>query len=135
MKAIYTAIFRKCLIFMPGAKIPCVRTEVFCGRALPYITIIRFLMFSVRVINFISMTTGACRDITSQEFAANDIKILVSGGKPWEFYNYNKVISSIGLIPELYTIMNFSVPETAVYALFDEYKEQTYYAEYAPDIL
>ena len=32
MKAIYTAIFRKCLIFMPGAKIPCVRTEVFCGR-------------------------------------------------------------------------------------------------------
>lgn len=78
---------------------------------------------------------GACRDITSQEFAANDIKILVSGGKPWEFYNYNKVISSIGLIPELYTIMNFSVPKQQSMLFLDEYKEQTYYAEYAPDIL
>lgn len=78
---------------------------------------------------------GACRDITSQEFAANDIKILVSGGKPWEFYNYNKVINSIGLIPELYTIMNFSVPKQQSMLFLDEYKEQTYYAEYAPDIL
>ena len=78
---------------------------------------------------------GACRDITSQEFAANDIKLLVSGGKPWEFYNYNKVINSIGLIPELYTIMNFSVPKQQSMLFLDEYKEQTYYAEYAPDIL
>lgn len=78
---------------------------------------------------------GDCRDITSQEFAANDIKLLVSGGKPWEFYNYNKVISSIGLIPELYTIMNFSVPKQQSMLFLDEYKEQTYYAEYAPDIL
>lgn len=78
---------------------------------------------------------GACRDITSQEFAANDIKILVSGGKPWEFYNYNKVINSIGLIPELYTIMNFSVLKQQSMLFLDEYKEQTYYAEYAPDIL
>ncbi|MBU5451430.1 hypothetical protein, partial [Acetivibrio sp. MSJd-27] len=36
---------------------------------------------------------GACRDITSQEFAANDIKLLVSGGKPWEFYNYRFIKS------------------------------------------
>lgn len=78
---------------------------------------------------------GACRDITSQEFASNDIKILVSGGKPWEFYNYNKVINSIGLIPDLYTIMNFSVPKQQSMLFLDEYKEQTYYAEYAPDIL
>lgn len=78
---------------------------------------------------------GACRDITSQEFVANDIKILVSGGKPWEFYNYNKVINSIGVIPELYTIMNFSVPKQQSMLFLDEYKEQTYYAEYAPDIL
>lgn len=78
---------------------------------------------------------GACRDITSQEFVANDIKILVSGGKPWEFYNYNKVISSLGVIPELYTIMNFSVPKQQSMLFLDEYKEQTYYAEYAPDIL
>lgn len=78
---------------------------------------------------------GACRDITSQEFVANDIKILVSGGKPWEFYNYNKVIDSIGVIPELYTIMNFSVPKQQSMLFLDEYKEQTYYAEYAPDIL
>ena len=78
---------------------------------------------------------GACRDITSQEFAANDIKLLVSGGKPWEFYNYNKVINSIGLIPELYTIMNFSVPKQQSMLFLDEYKEQTYYAEYAPNIL
>lgn len=78
---------------------------------------------------------GACRDITSQEFAANDIKLLVSGGKPWEFYNYNKVINSIGLIPELYTIMNFSVPKQQSMLFLDEYKDQTYYAEYAPDIL
>lgn len=78
---------------------------------------------------------GACRDITSQEFVANDIKILVSGGKPWEFYNYNKVINSLGVIPELYTIMNFSVPKQQSMLFLDEYKEQTYYAEYAPDIL
>lgn len=78
---------------------------------------------------------GACRDITSQEFAANDIKILVSGGKPWEFYNYNKVISSIGLLPDLYTIMNFSVPKQQSMLFLDEYKDKTYYAEYAPDIL
>lgn len=78
---------------------------------------------------------GACRDITSQEFAANDIKILVSGGKPWEFYNYNKVINSIGLLPDLYTIMNFSVPKQQSMLFLDEYKDRTYYAEYAPDIL
>lgn len=78
---------------------------------------------------------GACREVTSQEFAANDVKILVSGGKPWEFYNYNHVINSLGLIPELYTIMNFSVPKQRTMLYLDEYKAQTYYAEYAPDIL
>lgn len=77
---------------------------------------------------------GACRDITSQEFIANDIKILVSGAKAWEFYNYNKVINSLGLVPDLYTIMNFSIPKQRSMLFIDEYKEQTYFAEYAPSI-
>ncbi len=77
---------------------------------------------------------GACHDITSQEFIANDIKILVSGAKAWEFYNYNKVINSLGVVPDLYTIMNFSIPKQQSMLFIDEYKEQTYYAEYAPSI-
>lgn len=77
---------------------------------------------------------GACHDITSQEFIANDIKILVSGAKAWEFYNYNKVINSLGLVPDLYTIMNFSIPKQRSMLFIDEYKEQTYFAEYAPSI-
>lgn len=78
---------------------------------------------------------GACRDITSQEFISNDIKILVSGAKPWEYYNYSKVIEGLAAVPNLYTIMNFSVPEQRKMLCLEELKEQTYFAEYSPSFL
>ena len=77
---------------------------------------------------------GACRDITSQEFISNDIKILVSGSKPWEFYNYFKVIEALPEIPDLYTIMNFSIPSQRNVLFVDELKDRTFFAEYSPSM-
>lgn len=76
---------------------------------------------------------GACRDITAQEFLSNDIKIFVSGAKPWEFYNYSKTMGTLVNVPDIDTIMNFSVPHQRSMLFVDELKEQTYFAEYAPD--
>lgn len=78
---------------------------------------------------------GSCREITSQEFVSNDIKILVSGAKPWEYYNYSKVIESLATVPNLYTIMNFSIPDQRKMLCIEELKEQTYFAEYSPSFL
>lgn len=78
---------------------------------------------------------GACREITSQEFVSNDIKILVSGSKPWEYYNYSKVIENLASVPDLYTIMNFSVPNQRKMLCLEELKEQTYFADYSPSFL
>lgn len=75
---------------------------------------------------------GTCRDITSQEFMSNDIKILVSGSKGWEFYNYNKVIENIANVSGLYTIINFSVPSDRCDLCWDGLEDKTFFAEFAP---
>ena len=75
---------------------------------------------------------GTCREITSKEFISNDIKILVSGSKPWEFFNYNKVIENIASIPEFYTVMNYSEPKQQNALSWYGLEETTFFAEYSP---
>ncbi|OJU08706.1 MAG: hypothetical protein BGN88_05220 [Clostridiales bacterium 43-6] len=75
---------------------------------------------------------GTCRDITSQEFMSKDIKILVSGSKGWEFYNYNKVIENMANVSGLYTIMNFSVPSDRDDLSWEGLEDTTLFAEFAP---
>lgn len=75
---------------------------------------------------------GTCREITSKEFISNDIKILVSGSKPWEFFNYNKVIENIASIPEFYTVMNYSESKQQSALCWYGLEETTFFAEYSP---
>lgn len=75
---------------------------------------------------------GTCRDITSQEFISKDVKVLVSGTKGWEFYNYNKVIENIINVSNLYTIMNYSVPSDRDILCWEGLENTTVYAEFAP---
>lgn len=75
---------------------------------------------------------GTCREITSQEFISKDVKVLISGTKGWEFYNYNKVIENIANVPNLYTIMNYSIPSDRDMLCWEGLEDTTVYAEFAP---
>lgn len=77
---------------------------------------------------------GTCRDITAKEFVSNDIKLLISGSKPWEFFNYNKVLENISSVPGLYSIMNFCIPNMQNDLCWDELKDTTFFAQYSPDV-
>lgn len=77
---------------------------------------------------------GVLDETNSKAFLECDIKIIVTGSKPWELTSYGRLYAGNTGLKAVNTIMNF-VPDSAkdeLYKLFNETK--LYFASYSPDM-
>jgi hypothetical protein len=84
--------------------------------------------------NYYIYDFGELEEINFKSFNACNIKIIITGGKPWELMSYGKLYANNTGLSEVYTTMNF-VPDSSKAELSQMFKEtKLCFSEYSPDM-
>ena len=87
--------------------------------------------------DFLVYDNGLFEEIDKQQFLTKDIKIVCVGSKSWEASCIMSIFQSIKDYTDIHFIFSFT-PENMkkeVRKLMDKYKNNSYFAEYAPELI